>query len=101
MDFYQPWNQEAYIAIAECWLREPSLANKYPIQWRNDYKNEQISLVSTAMAYIHTSANAAVKRLYSHQNLEANFFTPFTFKEFTHLLRVVAGYIIQKENVLD
>jgi hypothetical protein len=113
---YHAWNQEAYVALAECWLREPKLAEQvghqsqplielisnvaqYPIQWNEEYKDEQLSLVAIAMSYIHTSASDAIQRLFSHQNINAAFFTPSTFREFTHLLRLVACSITENENV--
>ena len=67
--------------------------------WNDHNKNDHISLVAMAMAYIHTSAKAAIEKLYSHQRVLYKFFTPLTYMEFAHILRVVAGYIVRQEKV--
>ena len=65
-------------------------------------RTEQIHLVATAMAYIHTSARAALHRLHRHQRASHmyQFFTPLTFMELTHIYKLVAAYIAHEMKVL-
>lgn len=69
------------------------------VEWNVQSKSEQISLIAMAMAYIHKSCQAAIDKQYGHHQVELKFFTPLTFKEFTHIFRVMAAHINTQEKV--
>ena len=67
--------------------------------WSEHSRDEQISLVATAMSYIHSSSKVAIEKLYSHQKTHYKFFTPLTYMEFIHIFKIVGAYIAKEERV--
>lgn len=73
--------------------------SQIPVPWNEHNRSEQISLISNAMAYIHTSAKTAIEKLYSHERVHYKFFTPLTFMEFVHIFKVIGARVSREERV--
>ncbi|XP_052095798.1 dynein heavy chain domain-containing protein 1-like isoform X11 [Mytilus californianus] len=95
VDLYKPWTFEAYVKIAEVWLRDQR--TKVPIPWHPTRMLDQISLTAHAMAYMHLSSKAVIERQFCHQREPLRFYSPLTFMEFVHLFRLIAAHIVKME----
>uniref|UniRef100_A0A8W8M9M4 AAA+ ATPase domain-containing protein n=1 Tax=Magallana gigas TaxID=29159 RepID=A0A8W8M9M4_MAGGI len=95
IDTYRPWNYQAYVRIANVWLRDQKWGITIP--WHPTRMLDQILLTSRAMAYIHMSARSVIERQYCNQREPLRFFSPLTFMEFVHIFRVLSAYIVKRE----
>ncbi|XP_062587861.1 dynein heavy chain domain-containing protein 1-like, partial [Saccostrea cucullata] len=95
IDTYRPWNYQAYVRIANVWLRDQKSGITIP--WHPTRMLDQILLTSRAMAYIHMSAKVVIERQYCNQKEPLRFFSPLTFMEFVHVFRVLCAYIVKRE----
>jgi len=69
------------------------------IPWHPIRKDEQMEMLSKAMAYIHLTAKVYLERQYCHQREPLRFFSPLTFMEFVHVFRIISAYIVKQETV--
>ncbi|XP_048242736.1 dynein heavy chain domain-containing protein 1-like [Haliotis rufescens] len=97
IDLFLPWSYQAFTTVAWSWLEDEK--SKIVIPWNPARREEQITMASNAMAYIHLSAKSAVERHFCHQREPLRFYTPLTFMEFVHLFKVVAAYVVKRERV--
>ncbi|XP_078321876.1 dynein heavy chain domain-containing protein 1-like isoform X5 [Crassostrea virginica] len=95
IDTYRPWNYQAYVRIANVWLRDQKYGITIP--WHPTRMLDQILLTSRAMAYIHMSARAVIERQFCNQRQPLRFFSPLTFMEFVHIFRVLSAFIVKRE----
>ena len=99
IDVYQPWTNEALVTVAKQWLEDDHNKTRFPVPWNEHFKAEQMGLVASAMAYIHSSSKASIENLHSHQRALLKLVSPLTFKEFVHVFKVIAAYIVKEEKV--
>ncbi|XP_056008158.1 dynein heavy chain domain-containing protein 1-like [Ostrea edulis] len=95
IDTYRPWNYQAYVRIANVWLRDQKTGITIP--WHPTRMLDQILQTSRAMAYIHMSAKSVIERQYCNQREPLRFFSPLTFMEFVHVFRVLTAFIVKRE----
>ncbi|KAK6166840.1 hypothetical protein SNE40_023452 [Patella caerulea] len=97
MDLYKPWSFEDFTYIARGWLEDPY--SKITIPWNISQQEEQITLASKAMAYVHMSSKAVIERQYCHQDEPLRFYTPLTFMEFVHIFKVITAFTVKVEKI--
>lgn len=71
------------------------------VTWSDTSRAEQMLLVAMAMSYMHLSAEEAVDKLYSHQQLCQRFITSATFEEFVHAFTVLSAHIAKTGKVFN